>query len=205
VQLGYTRIEAPLTGKVGFRMVDQGNMVAASQQTGIVVIAELQPIAVMFTAPEEQVGEINALMRAGQAKVVAKSTDGEPLATGALEVVDNQIDAATGTVKLKAKFANTDLKLWPGLAVLADLTLGTDKDAVVVPTAAIQHSQKGLFVYVIGADDKAQPRPVKVIHQSASESVVAEGLKEGEKVVTNGQTLLRPGALVAVQTADQRS
>ena len=205
VQLSYTRIVAPLTGKVGFRLVDQGNMVAASQQTGIVVIAQLQPISVMFTALEEQVGEINELMRKGEAKVVAKSTDGEALATGALDVVDNQIDAATGTVKLKANFANTDLKLWPGLAVIADLTLETDMQALVVPTAAVQHGAKGLYVYVVGDDNRVAARPVKIKHQTTEESVIAEGLTEGERVVTQGQSMLRPGALVAVDTSEKRS
>jgi membrane fusion protein, multidrug efflux system len=205
VNLSYTRISAPLTGRVGFRLVDEGNMVAASQQTGIVVIAELQPISVMFTAPEEQVGEINDLMRAGKAKVVAKSTDGVALATGVLEVVDNQIDPATGTVRLKARFGNEDSKLWPGLAVIAELTLGVDKDAVVLPTATIQHSQKGLFVYVVGADNKVESRPIKIAHENEQEASLASGLKEGERIITAGQALLRPGATVAVQAADQRS
>jgi multidrug efflux system membrane fusion protein len=205
VQLGYTRITAPLAGRLGYRLIDQGNMVAASQQTGVVVINELQPIAVTFPAPEEAVGEINALMKGGDAKVVAKSTDGKPLATGVLEVVDNQIDLATGTVKLKARFDNADNHLWPGLAVIADLTLGLDRDAVVVPTEAVQHGVSGLFVYVIGDDNKATPRPVKVAHQNPRETEIAEGLKGGERVVTAGQALLRPGALVAVQAGPSRS
>jgi len=202
VQLGYTKITAPLTGRVGFRLVDQGNMVQASQQTGIVVINELQPISVTFTAPEEQVGEINALMKSGDAKVVAKSTDGKPLATGVLEVVDNHVNAATGTVMLKGRFANTDNKLWPGLAVIADLTLGVDKDAVVVQTPAVQHGVNGLYVYVIGADNTVQPRKVKIAHETPELAAIAEGLKPGERIVTSGQSLLRPGSLVAVQTAD---
>lgn len=204
-QLSYTKITAPLTGRVGYRLIDQGNMVAASQQTGIVVINQLQPIAVLFPAPEEQVGEIDALMNAGDAKVVARSTDGAALSTGVLEVVDNHIDQTTGTVRLKARFANTDNKLWPGLAVVADLTLGVDKSAVVVPTVAVQHGVQGLYVYVIGDDNKVTTRPVKVANQNTKEADIAEGLKGGEKIVTNGQALLRPGALVAVQTADSRS
>ncbi|HTV46076.1 MAG TPA: efflux RND transporter periplasmic adaptor subunit [Stellaceae bacterium] len=202
VQLGYTKITAPLTGRVGFRLVDQGNMVQASTQTGIVVINELQPISVTFTAPEEQVGEINALMKKGDAKVEVKSTDGKPLASGVLEVVDNHVDAATGTVMLKGRFANTDNKLWPGLAVIADLTLGVDKDAVVVQTPAVQHGVNGLYVYVIGADNKVQPRKVKIAHETPELAAISEGLKPGERIVTSGQSLLRPGSLVAVQTAD---
>ncbi len=204
-QLSYTTITAPLTGRVGFRLIDQGNMVAASQQTGIVIIDQLHPIAVTFTAPEEQVGEINALMKTGDAKVEVKTTDGAPLATGVLEVVDNHVDTATGTVKLKARFTNEDNHLWPGLAVIADLTLGDDKNAVVIPTAAVQHSQKGLFVYVVGDDNKVEVRPVKISHQNEQEAALASGLKDGERIVVNGQSLLRPGSTVAVQTADQRS
>ena len=205
VQLGYARITAPLTGRVGYRLIDQGNMVAASQQTGIVVIDQLHPIAVTFPAPEERVSEINELMKKGEAKVTVKTTDGKPLSTGVLEVVDNHIDTATGTVTLKARFDNTDDKLWPGLAVIADLTLGVDKDAVVVPTAAVQHGVQGLFVYVIGADNKVSVRKVAVANQNTQETAIAEGLKGGEKIVTNGQALLRPGSLVAIQTADSRS
>ena len=205
VQLSYTKITAPLTGRVGYRLIDQGNMVAASQQTGIVVIDQLHPIAVNFPAPEEQVGEINELMKEGEATVTVKSTDGKPLSTGVLEVVDNHIDTTTGTVMLKARFANTDDKLWPGLAVIADLTLGVDKNVVVVPTAAVQHGVQGLFVYVIGDDNRVSVRKVGVAHQNTQETAIAEGLKGGEKIVTNGQALLRPGSLVAVQSADSRS
>ena len=201
VQLSFTHITAPLAGRVGYRLIDQGNMVAASQQTGIVVINQLQPISVDFTAPEEQVGEINALMKSGGAKVEVKSTDGEVLSTGALEVVNNQIDAATGTVKLKAKFENTDDELWPGLAVIADLTLGVVKNAVVIPAAAVQHGVKGLYVYIIDGDGKAQTRAIKIQHQNVAEAAIGDGLKGGEKLITAGQSLLKPGAKVAVQSS----
>lgn len=200
VQLGYAHIAAPLTGRVGYRLVDQGNMVAASQQTGIVVINQLQPISAIFTAPQERVGQINALLKAGTVPVKVKSTDGADLATGLLDVVDNTIDVATGTVKLKAKFENADNALWPGLAVIADVALGTDKNVPVIPTAAIQHSQKGLFVYGVGDDMIAQPKPIRVLHQNMQETAIAEGLSGGEKIVTNGQALLRPGARVVIQT-----
>ena len=201
VQLSYTHIAAPLTGRVGFRLVDQGNLVAASQQTGIVVINQLQPISATFTAPEERVGEINALMKTGSVPIRVKTTDGKELASGMLEVVNNTIDVATGTVSLKAKFENTDNALWPGLAVIADIALGTDKNVPVIPTSAIQHSQKGLFVYVVGDDMTVQPRNVKILHQNTQEAAIGEGLQGGEKIVTNGQALLRPGAKVSIQTA----
>ena len=204
-QLSYTKIYAPLTGKVGFRLVDQGNMVSAAAQTGVVVINQLQPISATFTAPEEQVGEINTLMKTGAAKVIANSTDGKEISQGVLEVVDNTIDVATGTVKLKARFENTDDKLWPGLAVIADLTLGVDKDALVVPTAAVQHGVQGLFVYVIDGDGKAQTHPVKISHQNMQEAAIASGVKEGDKIITAGQNNLQPGVPVAIQTAQSRS
>jgi multidrug efflux system membrane fusion protein len=205
VQLGYTKIYAPLTGKVGFRLVDQGNLVQASAQTGIVVINELQPIAVTFTVPEENVGEINQLMRQGAPKVDVKSTDGKALSSGVLEVVNNTIDLATGTVTLKARFANEDDKLWPGLSVLVDLSLGVDRQAVVVPTAAVQHGVNGLFVYVIGEDNKVTPRAVKIAHQNTLEAAISTGLKAGEKIVVNGQSRLKPGALVQAQSPAARS
>jgi multidrug efflux system membrane fusion protein len=205
VQLGYTTITAPLSGRVGFRLIDQGNLVAASQQTGIVVINQLQPISATFTAPQERVGEINGLLKAGSVPIKVRSTDGKDLANGTLDVVDNTIDVATGTVKLKARFANTDNALWPGLSVIVDIALGTDKDVPVLPTAMIQHGQKGLFVYVIGDDMTVQLRPVKVLHQNVQETAIAEGLQGGEKIVTNGQALLRPGAKVSIQTAENRS
>jgi multidrug efflux system membrane fusion protein len=205
VQLGYTKIYAPLTGRVGYRLIDQGNMVSAAAQTGVVVINQLQPISVNFTAPEEQVGEINQLMKAGAAKVAVKTTDGKPLSQGVLEVVDNTIDVATGTVKLKARFENTDDKLWPGLAVIADLTLGVDKDALVVPTAAVQHGVNGLYVYVIDEDGKAQTHPVKIAHQNVQEAALASGVKEGDRIITAGMSQIKPGDLVAVQTAQSRS
>ena len=199
VQLSYTHITAPLNGRVGFRLIDQGNLVAASQQTGIVVINQLQPISATFTAPEERVGEINALMKAGKVPIDVKTTDGKKLASGVLDVVNNTIDVATGTVSLKARFENADNALWPGLAVIVDIALGTDKNVPVIPTAALQHGQKGLFVYVVGDDMTAQPKPIKISHQNTQEAAIAEGLQGGEKIVTNGQALLRPGSKVAIQ------
>jgi multidrug efflux system membrane fusion protein len=205
VQLSYCHITAPITGRVGFRLVDQGNLVQASAQTGIVVINQLQPISATFTAPEEMVGEINGLMKSGTVPIEVKTTDGKKLASGLLEVVNNTIDVATGTVNLKAKFENTDNALWPGLAVIVDVALGTDKNVPVIPTATIQHSQKGLYVYVVGDDMTVQPRPIQVLHQNMKEAAIAEGLNGGEKIVTNGQALLRPGSKVAIQTAGNGS
>ena len=200
VQLDYTKIRAPISGRAGFRLVDQGNMVAASQQTGIVVIAQIQPIAVIFTAPEDEVGRINALLASGEPKVTVKNTDAVALATGKLTITDNQVDTTTGTLRLKAEFENKDNALWPGLAVTTGLTVGVDKDAMIVPTAAVQHGQKGLYVYVVDDQSRAAMRPVTVSHEDTVNSVVTQGVKEGDRVVTVGQFLLQPGTQVAIDT-----
>jgi multidrug efflux system membrane fusion protein len=201
VQLDYTKIHAPISGRAGFRLVDQGNMVMASQQTGIVVIAQVQPIAVIFTAPEDDVGRINALLASGAPKVTVKNTDGLALATGKLTITDNQVDTTTGTLRLKAEFENKDNALWPGLAVTTELTVGVDKDALIAPSASVQHGQKGLYVYVVDDQNRAAMRPVTVSHQNTVDAVVTQGLREGDRVVTIGQFLLQPGTPVAIDAA----
>jgi membrane fusion protein, multidrug efflux system len=203
VQLDYTTIRAPITGRTGFRLIDEGNMVAATQQTGIVTIAQLQPIAVIFTAPEGEVTNINATLAAGAPlQVLARNSGGEKtLASGHLLLADNQVDVATGTIRLKAEFANEDNALWPGLAVSTRLTIGDLKDAVVVPTVAIQHGPNGLFVYVIDDKNRAAMRPVTVTHQDTEKAVVDKGVSAGDRVVTVGQYVLQPGTLVAIDTA----
>jgi multidrug efflux system membrane fusion protein len=204
-QLGYTTIRAPIAGRAGLRLVDKGNLVSASQQTGIVNLAQLEPIAAIFTAPETEIGAINAAMRAGAPAVSVKNGDGQTLATGKLIVVDNQVDPATATVKLKAEFANTDHALWPGLALSTSLTIGVDKGALIVPAVAIQHSQKGLYVYVIDDSDHAQLRDVEVAEQNINSAVLSKGVKEGERVVTTGLFLMQPGALVQIDTTAKGS
>ena len=201
VQLDYTKIRAPISGRAGFRLIDEGNMVAASQQTGIVVIAQIHPIAVIFTAPEDDVGRINAILASGEPKVTVKNTDGVTLATGKLTITDNQVDTTTGTLRLKAEFENKDNALWPGLAVTTALTVGVDKDALLVPTASVQHGQKGLYVYVVDDQNRAAMRPVTVSHENTVNSVVTQGVKEGDRVVTVGQFLLQPGTPVAIDAA----
>ncbi len=198
VQLDYTTIRAPISGRVGFRLVDEGNLVNAGQQTGIVTIAQLQPISVVFTEPQEYVDRINRELARGPLEVTVKNAEGERLAAGKLTVSDNLVDVATGTIRLKAEFANQDNTLWPGLAVTTDLTLGVDRDVLTVPEGAIQHGQNGLFVYVIDEHDRAAVRPVKVSRQNVTTAVISEGISGGEQVVTTGQLLLQPGALVAI-------
>jgi multidrug efflux system membrane fusion protein len=202
VQLGYTTIRAPLTGRAGFRLIDEGNLVNAGQQTGIVSIAQLQPIAVIFTEPQEYVDRINQGLAAGAPAVTVLNADGAQIAVGKLTISDNQVDLATGTIRLKAEFENSDNALWPGLAVTTRLQLGLMRHVVVVPAETIQRGSKGLFVYVVGDDNRAAVRQVKVARQDATNAVVSEGLDEGERVVTAGEFLLQPGALVALDGAN---
>jgi multidrug efflux system membrane fusion protein len=198
VQLDYTTIHAPISGRVGFRLIDEGNLVSAAQQTGIVSIEQIQPISVIFTEPQEYVDRINQELAAGAPQVTVMNAEGAKLAIGKLTISDNQVDVATGTIRLKAEFGNKDNALWPGLAVTTGLQLGVEKDALTVPADAVQHGQSGLFVYVVDDQNRAAVRKVKVAHQDASTAVISDGLKEGERVVTAGEFLLQPGSPVAI-------
>ena len=199
VQLDYTTISAPLSGRVGFRLVDQGNMVNAAQQTGIVTIAQIEPISVIFTAPQDDLPRISEALAAGAPPVEARTSDGATLlGAGKLTVVDNQVDATTGSIRLKAEFANVEHSLWPGEAVMVRLRVEVEKDALTIPDRAVQRGPDGLFVYVVDADNHATTRPITLAHEDADVAVVAKGLNPGEKVVTVGQFGLQPGARVAV-------
>jgi membrane fusion protein, multidrug efflux system len=202
VQLDYTTIRAPISGRAGFRLIDEGNLVNAGQQTGIVSIAQLQPIAVIFTEPQEYVVRINQELATGSPEVTVRNADGAKLATGRLTISDNQVDLATGTIRLKAEFENKDNSLWPGLAVTTGLQLGVEKDALIIPAYAVQHGQNGLYVYVVDNQNRAEVRPVKVAQQNTETAVISDGLKEGERVVTSGQLLLQPGAQVAIDAGN---
>ncbi len=198
VQLDYTTIRAPIAGRTGFRLIDRGNLVSGAQQTGIVSIVQLQPIAVVFPAPQEEVDRINQALASGAPEVTVMNPSGAKIATGRLTISDNQVDAATATIKLKAEFENKDNALWPGQAVTTALTLGVDKNTLVVPAEAVQRGENGLYVYVVDDQNRAVVRPVKVAHQNVAIATIADGLKEGERVVTVGQFLLQPGAQVAI-------
>ncbi len=198
VQLDYTTIRAPISGRAGFRLIDRGNLVSGAQQTGIVAIVQLQPIAVVFTAPQEEVDRINQALASGAPEVTVMNAGGAKVASGRLTISDNQVDAATGTIKLKAEFENKDNALWPGMAVTTALTLGVDKNTLVVPAEAVQRGENGLYVYVVDDQNRAVVRPVKVAHQNVAIATIEDGLKEGERVVTVGQFLLQPGAQVAI-------
>src|SRR6202165_1392220 len=201
-QLDYTAINAPISGVAGLRQVDQGNIVNAATQTGIVTIAQIEPIAVIFTAPEEQLPYINEGQSVQPLKVIAITTDGKkPLAEGTLSVVNNQVDSNSGTIRLKAVFDNKNHALWPGQSVSTRLLVKTLKDATVVPDDAIQHGNEGLYAYTVNPDNKAQLRKVKVSQSIDGRSVVDNGLAPGEQVITAGQYKVQPGTLVSTAVA----
>jgi membrane fusion protein, multidrug efflux system len=201
-QLDYTQIKSPITGIVGLRQVDVGNIVNAATQTGLVTVAQVEPIAVIFTAPEDQLPYISEAQAVSPLKVIAITTDGKkPLAEGALAVINNQVDTTSGTIRLKAVFDNKKHALWPGQSVSTRLLVKTLKDATVVPDDAIQHSTNGLYAYTVNADNKAELRKVKVSQSIDGRSVVDEGLKPGEQVITGGQFKVQPGSLVTTAVA----
>ena len=203
LQLIYCRITAPLSGRLGLRLVDPGNIVHASDQNGLVVITQLQPIAVVFTIPEDNLPPVLAKLNSS-VKLPVEAWDREQkqrLASGTLLTVDNQIDPTTGTVRLKAVFPNTDGRLFPSQFVNAHLRLDVQRGATVVPTAAIQQSAQGTFVYVVKSDHSATVRPVKVGVTEGDNAAIDSGVSPGEMVVVDGADRLREGIQVALQGA----
>jgi multidrug efflux system membrane fusion protein len=201
-QLDYTQIKAPISGVVGLRQVDIGNIVNAVTQTGIVSIAQVEPIAVIFTAPEDQLPYISEAQAVSPLKVIAITTDGKKvLAEGKLAVINNQVDTTSGTIRLKAVFENKNHALWPGQSVSTRLLVRTLKDATVVPDDAIQHSTDGLYAYTVGNDNKAELHKVRVSYSIDGRSVVDEGLTPGQQVITGGQFKVQPGTLVSTALA----
>ncbi|MFA5121935.1 efflux RND transporter periplasmic adaptor subunit [Zavarzinia sp.] len=198
VQLSYTEIRAPIDGRIGFRLVDSGNIVRASDQQAMLSIVQTDPITVVFTLPETRVFEVNQSITEGRALgVAAYSIDrAMKLAEGKLSVINNAVDAASGTVQLKALFANQGLTLWPGQSVAVSLHVRDIEDAVIVPAAAVQRGQNGLYAWVVGEGNVVKIRPVTVLMEADGRSVVSTGLQGGEKVVTFGQYRLRDGIAV---------
>jgi membrane fusion protein, multidrug efflux system len=195
-QLSYTTIRAPMTGRTGFRFVDPGNIVHAADTTGIVTIVKLQPISVVFSAPEDELPSINAALAAGSVPVTALSSDGlRTLAQGRLALVNNVVDEASGTIRMKATFANADNALWPGLSVSTQLLVKTLKQVTIIPQDAIQRGEDGLYVFVV-EDGKVAPRAIKVVQEGNGQAVVGEGLSPGDTVVTAGQYRLQKGSVV---------
>jgi multidrug efflux system membrane fusion protein len=208
VNLNYTTIVSPIDGRTGIRLVDQGNIVHASDTTGLVVITQLHPISLIFTLPEQSLTAIHKETANGkELTVLAMDRDDKTkLDTGKLSVIDNQIDITTGTIKLKATFDNKDLLLWPGEFINAHLHLSTQKDGLVVPASVIQHGPDGTYVFVVQEDQTVQIREVQVARKENGdmaqtedgEALIESGLAEGEKVVVDGQYKLQNGSKISV-------
>jgi multidrug efflux system membrane fusion protein len=201
-QLDYATIRAPITGVTGFRQVDQGNIVNASTQTGIVTIAQVEPIAAIFTAPEEQLPQIKAALAVAPPKVIAMTTDGKRvLSTGTLALVNNQVDTTSGTIRLKGVFDNKDHALWPGQSIATRLLVTVLKDATVVPDDAIQHGNDGLYAYTVNQDNKAELQKIKVAQSIDGRSVIDSGLTPGQQVIVAGQYKVQAGITVSTAVA----
>jgi len=197
--LDYTQVVAPIAGRTGIRLVDAGNIVQGSNTTPIVVLTQLRPIAIIFTLPQQQLAQVSKAMAQGQLSVDAFGPDNKTVIDrGKLMVVDNQIDQATGTIKLKAEFPNADLQLWPGQFVNVQLLVDTLKQVVVVSTAAVQRGPNGPFVFVIKDDNTVSMRPVTITQQDEGQSVIATGMQSGERVATTGFNQLADGTRVSV-------
>jgi len=197
LQLKYCYIYSPLTGRSGNLFANEGNLIKANADNPMVIINQIQPIYVTFSVPEQYLSEIKKYMSGGKILVDAFITTGKDNPEkGVLTFVDNTVDAATGTIKLKATFANNKKRLWPGQFVDVVIVLTTQPNAVVVPSQSVQTGQKGQYVFVIKDDLTVEDRPVTVGRMLNSETVIEKGLQAGEKVVTDGQLRLVPGAKV---------
>ncbi len=198
VQLGYTTITSPLDGRTGIRMVDQGNIVHANDSNGIVVITQLRPISVVFTLPEQNLPQIQQHLGGGGtlSTFAVDRENRNRLAYGKLAVIDNQIDTATGTIRLKATFPNPELTLWPGQFVNVRLLLETRKNGTVVPASVVQRGPDGTFAYIINNQSSAQVRPIRVAQVDQGQALIDSGLAPGERVVVDGHYKLQPGTKV---------
>jgi multidrug efflux system membrane fusion protein len=200
LNIAYTQITAPVSGRVGLRQVDMGNMIHAADTNGLVVITQLQPIAVIFTLPEDNLPAVQQHMRKSQLQVEAYSRDDQnKLATGSLLTIDNQIDPTTGTGKLKAIFDNHERALWPNQFVNARLLLEVRKNSTVIPAAADQRGPQGTYVFTVKPDKTAELRPVTVSLSQGSYAAISQGIASGEAVVTDGQDKLQPGTPVEIR------
>ena len=205
LNLDYARITSPIDGVTGVRQVDPGNLVRGGDATGIVVLTQLDPIAVLFTLPQDDLPRVAQQMELGALAVEAWSRDGNTkLGTGELLLIDNQINQNTATMRLKATFANPQRLLWPNQFVKARLLVAVRKGAIVAPATAVQRGPDGTFAYVVGPDETAQARPVEVDLTQGDLVSIARGLSPGDLVVTDGASALRPGAKVAPRAPAQK-
>ena len=199
VDLSYCSIYAPINGRTGSLMIHQGNLVKANDTPFLVNINQVTPIYVTFSIPEQSLAEVKKYMAAGKLRVEAHIPNDPNPPAGWLTFVDNSVDTATGTIKLKGTFANEDRRLWPGQFVDTVLTLTTQPNAIVVPTQAVQNGQQGQFVFVVKPDLTVESRPVTVSRAVDNQSIIQAGLQAGERVVTDGQLRLVPGAKVEIK------
>lgn len=199
VQLSYTRLTSPIDGVVGIRQIDMGNIISPSSPNGLVVVTQIQPISAIFTLPETDLPEIQQQQTKGQLKVLAYSTDDKyKLDEGQLLLVNNEINQTTGTLQIKANFANPQSRLWPGELINAWLLLEIRSNGLTIPESAVQRSPRGTYAYVINSDDTVELRPITVGQISQQRALVDSGLQANEQVVIAGHYRLQPGSLVTV-------
>ena len=201
--LSYTDIVAPLAGRTGIRQVDEGNIVHASDATGIVILTQLRPISGFFSLPQQNLPELTRGLSEGTLPIDALGADSNPIDSGKVLVLDNQVDQATGTVKLKAEFPNEHLQLWPGQFINVRVLIDTLRQVVVVPTAAVQRGPNGPYVYIVKEDSTVTARPITVTQQNDKQAVIGSGLDPGEFVVTTGFARLAEGTTVSVSDASE--
>jgi len=205
LNLTYCRITSPIDGRVGLRQVDPGNYITAASNTPMLVITQLHPIAVIFTLPEDQLQSVLQQLRKGSMQVDVYGRDDQTkLSAGKLLTIDNQIDATTGTAKLKALFENPENTLWPNEFVNVHLLLETRKDAITAPAAAVQRGPQGTFTYVVDKDNTVKMQPVQIALTQGNTVVIGSGLQAGDRVVTDGQEKLQVGSKVAPQSPQQQ-
>lgn len=209
VQLGYTEIRAPLSGRIGFRQVDSGNIVRASDTQALLSIVQVDPINVLYTLPEGDLQSVQQAFTKGPVQVIAsvngQQRNASPV-TGRIAVINNQVDQASGTVQIKAVYDNKDMRLWPGQSVTTKTRVDTLENVIVIPASTIQHGPEGLFVWRIDDDGAALPDKIKVSDQDTSNAVVTSGLSVGDRIVTAGQLRLRKGVKVEAKDAtDQQA
>jgi multidrug efflux system membrane fusion protein len=208
VNLNYCRITSPVTGRVGVRLVDAGNLVAATDTGGIVTINQLMPIAVTFALSEDEyhrLSDASGAFSRPLSTLALSQVTAAPLGTGELTVADNHFDSSTGTVQLKARFPNANGKLWPGQFVNVQVTLDVRQHAITIPNSAVNHGPLTTFAYVIGADHKVSASPITVALVQDATAVIGSGLHPGQTVVTDGQMSLKPGSTVIVRNPDSQN
>lgn len=203
VQLNYATIASPISGRTGALIVSAGNLVQPTDVAPLIIINKITPMYVVFTIPEAQLPALKQYLGGGTLHVEALPPDGGPPSVGQLTFIDNTVDQTTGTIKIRGTFPNGDRRLWPGQFVNVTVTLTSDANAVVAPTAAIQSGQQGQYVFVVKPDETVEMRPVAVARTNGTETIISKGLTPGETIVTDGQLRLVPGSRIAVKSASE--